>query len=179
MLRLGTILHPTDFSESAAYAFWLACSLARDYGARLIVLHVAPPPVLHYGEGVPIHDQIHDYRDPIEQKLRSLQPPDNDIEITHELAKGDPVEEIVRVANEKHCDLIVMGTHGRTGLSRLILGRVAEQVLRKASCPVLSVKATGESLRLALELQGEEAATGDKAQEQTAPEPAPAEKPVP
>ena len=52
MLALRTILHPTDFSDRSQYAFWLACALARDYGARLIVLHVADVPIVAYGEGV-------------------------------------------------------------------------------------------------------------------------------
>ena len=54
--------------------------------------------------------------------------------------EGDPATQIVRVAQETRCDLIVLGTHGRTGLGRLLMGSVAEQVLRKAPCPVLTVK---------------------------------------
>jgi len=93
LLAIRTVLHPTDFSERSEFAFRLACSLARGYGARLVVLHVAEPPM-----------------------------------------------EILGVAEETKCDLIVMGTHGRTGLGRLLMGSVAEQVVRKATCPVLTVK---------------------------------------
>jgi universal stress protein A len=57
------------------------------------------------------------------------------------VAEGDPAEMILRVAEEVHADLIVMGTHGRTGLSRLLMGSVAEQVVRRAPCPVLTMKA--------------------------------------
>jgi nucleotide-binding universal stress UspA family protein len=69
-----------------------------------------------------------------------VQPSDPAVKIEHRLAEGDPAREILRVARETGCDLIVMGTHGWTGLGRLLMGSVAEQVVRKATCPVLTVK---------------------------------------
>jgi nucleotide-binding universal stress UspA family protein len=138
MLTLKTILHPTDFSERSEFAFRLACALARDYGAQLLVLHIMAPAVL-YGEGMvafPIEGYEHEAR----EKLQQLQTHDPKVSVEHRLAEGDPTREILRVAQEAKCDLIVMGTHGWTGLGRFLMGSVAEGVVRKAPCPVLTVK---------------------------------------
>jgi nucleotide-binding universal stress UspA family protein len=140
MLTIKTILHPTDFSERSQDAFRLACSLARDHGARLILLHVIPPPQAVGYDAMPVLPAYPPgYRKELEEKLRSWQVPAN-VLVDYRLEEGFAATEIVRLASEIPCDLIVMGTHGRTGLGRLLLGSVAEQVLRKANCPVLSVK---------------------------------------
>ncbi len=139
MLAIRTVLHPTDFSERSEFAFRLACSLARDYGARLVVLHVAEPPTAVAGEGVVMLPPAFDL-EPLRERLQQLRPEDLKIPVEHRLVQGDAATEILRVAGEAKCDLIVMGTHGRTGLGRLLMGSVAEQVVRKASCPVLTVK---------------------------------------
>ena len=138
MSKIRTILHPTDFSERSESAFHLACSLARDHGAQLIVLHVIPPPVSH-GEVV-ARQQPNGYREQMCDWLHRLQAPRSGVEIDHRLTDGEPHAEILRVAEDDRCDLIVMGTHGRTGLPRLLMGSVAEQVVRRAPCPVLTVK---------------------------------------
>ena len=138
MLPIHTILYPTDFSENARYALPLACSLARDHGAQLIILHVDLPPVSH-GEEV-ARRQDGSYREQLWRNLQTVEPPDSSIYVERVLAEGDPVAEILCVAQEYHCDLIVMGTHGRTGLRRLLMGSVAEEVVRKAPCPVVTVK---------------------------------------
>jgi nucleotide-binding universal stress UspA family protein len=132
MLPIQTILHPTDFSERSGYAFQLACSLARDHGARLIVLHVMP---------VPLVQEKFLYREEMAGELNRLGAPDARVRVEHRLEEGDAATQILRVAQETGCDLIAMGTHGRTGLGRLLMGSVAEQVLRMASCPVLTVRA--------------------------------------
>jgi nucleotide-binding universal stress UspA family protein len=139
MLPIRVILHPTDFSENSVYAFRLACSLARDYGARLVVLHVAEPPVIVPVDGmaaipVPID------REQLLIQLRSWQARETNVRVEHRLAEGDPAAAIVRNAAELGCDVILMGTHGRTGVGRLLMGSVAEQVLRRAPCPVVTVK---------------------------------------
>ncbi len=140
MLAIKTILHPTDFSEGSDIAFRLACSLARDYGARLIVLHVAAPPEgFFYGEGIiPLPPKNH--REPLHEKLLLVQPRHNGITVEHRLAEGDAVAEILQEAEAEKADVIVMGTHGRTGVGRLVMGSVAEQVVRRAACPVVTVK---------------------------------------
>jgi nucleotide-binding universal stress UspA family protein len=142
MLAIQTILHPTDFSERSDQAFRLACSLARDHGARVIVLHVAPPPVAGYVGGVMTpepgrHDE--EWWD----QLRRRQPDDPRVPVERVLGEGRPAEAILRAARERQCDLIVMGTHGRTGLGRALMGSVAEEVVRKAPCPVLTIKVPG------------------------------------
>ena len=142
MLAIEAILHPTDFSKHSAYAFRLAGSLARDHGARLIVLHVVStlgPEQVSHGEAVS-QLQPEGYQEKLWRDLRAIQPADPAIRMQHLLAEGDPAAEIVRVAAESGCGLIVMGTHGRTGLDRLVMGSVAEQVMRRAPCPVLTAK---------------------------------------
>jgi len=140
MFTLRTILHPTDFSQSADQALLLASSLARDHGAGLIILHVAIPPMSAYGGVMTPPPPPQDYRRLAEEQLHQVQVPGTPIEVERRLEVGLPAEVILRVAQEVHCDLIVMGTHGRTGLGRLLMGSVAEQVLRQARCPVLTVK---------------------------------------
>jgi nucleotide-binding universal stress UspA family protein len=138
MLPIRTILYPTDFSETAECAFPLACALARDYGARLIVLHVYPPPLGH--------DQVLALRDPEEYEkqfwtaLYGFKTDDPKVAIEYELAEGEAASEILCVAQNSYCDLIVMATQGRTGVPRFFLGSVAEKVVREAACPVLTVK---------------------------------------
>jgi nucleotide-binding universal stress UspA family protein len=139
MLAIQTILHPTDFSERSEFAFRLACSLSRDYGARLVILHVAEPPTAVAAEGVLMPPPTIDL-EPLRERLQQLRPEDPKVVVEHCLVQGGAAEEILQVAQERKCDLIVMGTHGRTGLGRLLMGSVAEQVVRKASCPVLTVK---------------------------------------
>ncbi len=139
MLPIEKILHPTDFSDRSANALTLACALARDYGARVIVLHVAVPPTVVYGEGVvPVDPEtlVYEERD----RLERLAIPDAGLRLERRFEEGEPAEQILRVAHEVGADLIVMGTHGRTGITRLLMGSVAEQVVRKAPCPVLTVK---------------------------------------
>jgi nucleotide-binding universal stress UspA family protein len=127
-----TILHPTDFSAHADHAFALACSLARASGSRLLVLHVAPIPQLYTKRY---------YREEMESLLRRRQAPDSAVETGWHLLAGEAVPEILWLAREIRCALIVMGTQGQTGLARLLMGSVAEQVVRNAPCPVVTVKA--------------------------------------
>lgn len=142
MLAIDTILYPTDFSETSRYAFQLASSLAREHGARVIALHVMPPLQSVNLEGMPASPALPvGYQEDLENKLREFSTASTQVQVEPRLEEGFAATEIVRVAREIPCDLIVMGTHGRTGLGRLLLGSVAEQVLRKAPCPVLTVKA--------------------------------------
>jgi len=140
MLDLKCILHPTDFSNASRSAFHFACSLARDYSARVVVLHVAPLPAIG-GAGLAVLPPApDDGKAEWEAQLRQIQDPDSRTEIEHRLERGNASPKILAVAQALPCDLIVMGTHGRTGLGRLLMGSVAEEVLRNAPCPVLTVK---------------------------------------
>jgi len=131
MLSLHTILHPTDFSERSESALRLAWSLARDHGARLVILHAVAPT-----EDPWFQQDLNELR----AKVNQLPVPGTEVQVERQFSEGIPVLEILRVAAETNSDLIVMGTHGRTGLGRALLGSVAEQVVRRALCPVLTVK---------------------------------------
>src|SRR4051794_20798730 len=98
MLPIHTVLHPTDFSERSAFALRLACALARDYGARLVLLHVATPPMAIYTEGVAPLPQD-EYQEGLEEKLHRLPVPDT-LHVVYRLEEGDPVTEILGVAQE-------------------------------------------------------------------------------
>jgi nucleotide-binding universal stress UspA family protein len=140
MLPLRLILHPTDFSPHSEAAAKLAFALARDYGARVLALHVVEPIVVGGAEGIAIPDSGA-YEAEMRARLAEVRPSRTEVLVEHRLLLGSVAEEILRVAKESQCGVIVLGTHGRTGLGRLLLGSVAEQVVRKAPCPVLTVKA--------------------------------------
>jgi nucleotide-binding universal stress UspA family protein len=141
VLPIRTILHPTDFSARSEWAFQAAHSLARDHGARLVVLYVRAPTVVAYGELGPIvPDPIRTPED-MKDNLSALRTLDPRVAVEYRLGEGEPAAEILRLASELKANLIVMGTHGRTGLGRLLMGSVAEVVLRRAPCPVLTLKA--------------------------------------
>jgi nucleotide-binding universal stress UspA family protein len=142
MFQPRVILHPTNLSASSAGAFRIATDLARQYQATLLILHVVEslgPENVTYGEAV---SQLEPeaYRQRLDDDLHQHVPAPAGITTQYLIVPGDPVAEILRVAHEHACDLIVMGTHGRTGLSRLLVGSVAEPVIRQATCPVLVTK---------------------------------------
>jgi nucleotide-binding universal stress UspA family protein len=139
MLNIKTILFATDFTERAEYAFQLACALARDYGARLLITHAHIPAPIPYGDFGALPEPI-ELQQSLKGKLERIRPTDPGIVYEHVFLIGGPAPEIVRLASERHVDLIVMGTHGRRGLGRVLMGSVAEQVVRKANCPVVTVK---------------------------------------
>ena len=131
------ILFPTDFSHASDAALNYTASLARDMKATLVIVHVEEPLPAYVGEayyGIPNPPNPE-----VRRMLEAVKPP-ADVPHEHRLLSGDPAEEIVRLAAEKHVDMIVMSTHGRTGLSRLLMGSVAEHVVRRAACPVLTFK---------------------------------------
>ena len=139
MMPIKTILHPTDFSKPSEYALRLACALARDYQARLLLVHVVEPPV-YYGElgmAVPLPADFHES---LLERLSRLVPVECGILVETILVEGNASQQILRVAEEHHCDLIILGTHARTGLSRVLLGSVAEDVIRHSRFPVLTLK---------------------------------------
>lgn len=132
------ILCSTDFSPSSDLALEHASIYARAAGATLIIVHVQEISSAS-GEGV-LHSAVRpENRDTLARRLEAIVP-DGDIAHEHRLLRGKPAEEIIRVAAEEGVSLIVMGTQGRTGVGRLLMGSVAEEVLRRAPCPVLTVK---------------------------------------
>jgi nucleotide-binding universal stress UspA family protein len=146
MLAIKNILHPTDFSQPAGNALLLARALAKDHGARIILLHVVEMPVVGPAGMVPFPppSPLID-RQALNAQLHAIAAANSDVRIEARLAEGQAASAILDAAKESACDVIVMGTHGRTGLSRLLMGSVAEQVVRHATCPVLTVKTPAPS----------------------------------
>jgi nucleotide-binding universal stress UspA family protein len=137
MIRIKKILYPTDFSSYSNQAYFHAISLAEKHNASLTVLFVYNPD--HTTTPGSQGDELADRRY-WQGQLEQIRPVDVRIPVTHVLLEGDPASEIVRYGRDAGIDLIVMGTHGRTGVERLLMGSVAEKVLRDASSSVLVVK---------------------------------------
>ncbi len=142
-MKLNRILVPTDFSASSDAALRLATILARDSGASLLLLHVAEPRPAYTVAGVyaVLPTGGNEFSEENEH-LQKIVVPDSSISVERRFAVGSPAEAVVQIAREEQVDIIVLGTHGRTGLARLLLGSVAESILRHADCPVLTVKSS-------------------------------------
>ena len=143
MFHPHLIMHPADFSNPSNYAFQIAVDLAQQNKATLLILHVVEtlgPENITFGEaGSQLEPEGYGHR--LEANLKRLTPPaDSGVPTQYLVVEGDPAQQIVRVARERHCDLIVLGTHGHTGLTRLLMGSIAEKVVRLAPCPVLTTK---------------------------------------
>ena len=142
-MNTPTILFPTDFSTIGQTALELATSLARDRGTKLLIVHVEEPPVA-YGGGEMYYGIEEPNREDLQRMLSEVVPTDPTVGYEHRLCTGSPAGAIVHLAEKEGVDMIVMPTHGRTGLVRLLMGSVAEEVVRKAKCPVLTVKAAAK-----------------------------------
>ncbi len=130
MADVHRILLATDFSPGSARARAFASMLARRLGAELVVAHVSEPLAIVPGSDLAAEE--------VAQTERELD------RVVGEL-KREGVAEIVALAEREHADLIVLGTHGRSGLAHVLLGSVAERVLRRARCPVLAVPHEGRA----------------------------------
>jgi nucleotide-binding universal stress UspA family protein len=136
MVHVKKILYPTDFSSYSNQAYLYAVGLAEANKARLTVLYVYQG-VREAAEAERDEEQGRKYW---QSQLEQIRPANPNIPVSHVFLEGDPASEISRYASDANMDLIVMGTHGRTGLERMLLGSVAEQTLRSAPCSVLVVK---------------------------------------
>jgi len=139
MMPFKTILFATDLSPASQKALEAAAALARDYKARIIAVHVVEPVTVGFSEFASYLGPEEDWGHAMEL-LQSIKPSSPTITMEYRLLEGDPATVIVETAHETDADLIVMGTHGRAGLTRLVMGSVAEAVLRQAPCPVLTVR---------------------------------------
>lgn len=140
-MKTRKILFPTDFSSKGEAALEYAASLARERNALLVIVHVQEPPAV-YGEGSYYYGDPEPDADLLRNMLLAVKPHDPAVACHHRFVQGFPAGGILSVAKEEDVDLIVMCSHGRTGLSRVLLGSVAEEVMRKAECPVMIVKPT-------------------------------------
>ena len=155
MIRLNRVLVPTDFSEFSRLAVTYACAMAERFGAQLHVLHVVPDPAMLVPEAAVFSvESMQAQSDRLvtdaQKLLRQIpegsqgsQPVIRDVRV------GAAFLEIIDYAKSQDIDLIVIGTHGRSGLSHILMGSVAERVVRAAPCPVLSVKPSGHQFVIA------------------------------
>jgi nucleotide-binding universal stress UspA family protein len=155
MQPFRTILFAADFSVVSQGAFGMACSLAVEGQTRLHVLHVVEPDWVPqepagFGQAVGFDDAGPDGErdEALKRRLCAGYAPSQPVEVEFHTRHGEAATEILRLADEVRADLIVVGTHGRTGLSWMLAGSVATSVLRRALCPVLAVRST-ERPRLA------------------------------
>jgi universal stress protein A len=134
------ILCPVDLTQTCSECVRVASTLARECGAELVFLYVAVPELpASSGAAIPEVNQAIDRE---RQVLKQILPTATGVLHRHELVRGQPAQAIVHYAVQNQVDLIVMPTHGRTGFTRLLLGSVAEEVLRHAPCPVLAIRAS-------------------------------------
>jgi nucleotide-binding universal stress UspA family protein len=146
-MEIRSILVPIDFSECGNYALSYGAALARSFGASIICVHVIEPmaPAVGYSgmsEPLPIADISDQLEDSAERELPKIAESEEcaGLEVEELIVHGEAASEIVRVAKDRQVDLIVVSSHGRTGLGRILFGSTAEAVVRHASCPVLVVK---------------------------------------
>ena len=145
MKDFKTILFATDFSESSDYAFQYAFALAKKFGARLLVMHVINEPVDLRGFYVP-HISFEKLEEEIEEGAKKMMEKFCRTHIREYdnfetlIVPGIPYDEIIKKAAESSADLIVLGTHGRTGLDHVLFGSTAEKVVRKSPVPVMTIR---------------------------------------
>lgn len=143
MLEIRTVVCAVDFSEISEHALAYAVRLAEKFSAQLQVVHVCHPPTLLINDtDVILPPDFHeDYRAAMQQRMDALIGTyrDSGLPIQGQLREGAPQDEIVAFARERGADLVVLGTHGHRGLTHLLLGSVAERVVRNAHIPVLTV----------------------------------------
>lgn len=139
MNAIKTILVPTDFSRLSDAALDYAATLAGQNDALLLIVHVEEPPI-SYGEGHFYYGLPNPDRDALRGMLNKVRPNNAAVRYQHHSLQGNPADEIIAFSKQEHADLIVLSSHGRTGLRRLLMGSVAEEVMRSAECPVLVVK---------------------------------------
>lgn len=142
-MKIRLILYPTDFSENAAAAWPHALQMAEQLGAVLLLLHVIPAPSMTPETFLAAEQWAEIFaaqRREAEGKLRALAATAAGVKADVLVTRGVPFLEIARVARDRKADLVVMGTHGRTGLVHALMGSVAERVVRIAPCPVLTVR---------------------------------------
>ncbi len=148
MIKLERVLFSTDFSEPAERAGEYACALAERFGAELHVLHVVETHLVgtpQFGMGLAIADRVKRSQPEVERALGEMFQEQRNAgqKVVCGTSEGAAYLEIIEYAKRHDVDLIVMGTHGRSGLEQILIGSVAERVVRMAGCPVLTVRPDG------------------------------------
>ncbi len=133
MINIKRIVYATDFSPYSNQAYFHAITLAESHEASLTILHVWNAD----GSSAAERDRDRAYW---RQQLEQIRPVNPHIPVRHVLLEGDAAQQIIRYSVDHGADLIVLGTHGRTGVERQLMGSVAEKVMRDAACSVLVVK---------------------------------------
>ncbi len=146
MININKILIPTDFSETAQAATQYAVELAKKFNAKLYLLHVIEDPIVY----MPMFESYalppkEDFENFAKTRLENwiLDEDKVGLDVETSWVHGNPFVDILKFGKRESVDLIVVGTHGRSFTAHLLLGSVAEKVVRKASCPVLTVRAKG------------------------------------
>ncbi|MGI9429190.1 MAG: universal stress protein [Bythopirellula sp.] len=142
-MNIKSILLPVDFSHSSDAALRFASSLAADSDAHLTIVHVGEDSAAYlagYGGFAYTPDLSEKIAQENRVALENIKPTVAGLSYGHRYLNGNPAEEILAFAEQENVDMIVIGSHGRTGLSRLLLGSIAEAVVRGSKCPVLTVK---------------------------------------
>ncbi|MDH5526439.1 MAG: universal stress protein [Nitrospirota bacterium] len=139
------ILVPTDFSEPSEGVWQHAAELAKLCGAKLVALYVVEPVLSHYGmvgliPSVTELEEQHDIASQVKLKELADKAKSEGLNVETRVLKGKPWRAIVEAVADTGADLVVMGTHGRTGISHEALGSTAERVVQRAACPVLVVR---------------------------------------
>lgn len=144
-MQFRHILAPTDFSEYSKKAVAAALELAKTFGARLTILHVVelpPYPIEGFVPSSVSSSFIEDLERQATQDLAQIVPEaeTSGVEVTRVVVVGTPYRKIIDTAEAEQIDLIVMATAGRTGFSHLVMGSIAERIVRTATCPVLTIR---------------------------------------
>jgi nucleotide-binding universal stress UspA family protein len=146
VIKLKRVLVPTDFSDSARHAFTYGLSFAKEYGAELVLLHVVENVTVGYASDlfpVPmaeVFQEISGYARAELSKLGQEARERGVAGVSEQVIQGKPSSEIIRFASENHVDMIVLGTHGKGMLDQALFGSTTERVVRRAPCPVLTVR---------------------------------------
>ena len=145
MIKLKKVLVPTDFSESARHALTYGTSFAREYEAELTLLHVVENLTVGYASDlfpVPMQEVFQEISGYAKTELAKLgaQAREKNVSVVEHVAQGKPSAEIIRFARETEIDMIVLGTHGKGMLDQALFGSTTERVVRRAPCPVLTVR---------------------------------------
>jgi nucleotide-binding universal stress UspA family protein len=152
-MQIKTILFPTDFSNGARAAMDHAISLSKDYNAKLILLYVIQDISIaewYIPSSISVTDLVEDMQKSAWNEMNKwnteVSAKVKDVEKM--VVRGVPFVEIIKTAKNKNADLIVIGTHGRTGIDHMLFGSTAEKVVRKAPCPVLTVRIAGKDFTM-------------------------------